>query len=90
MSAQRTPREYYFDTETFINIIHELERIPERPPSRNDPTANSNMTSASLERWQKLFGLTASEVQTVITEMRVIDIEQTLNATSAETLQKWP
>jgi hypothetical protein len=90
MSAHRIPHQYYFDTETFIDIIHELERIPERLPSRNDSTANSNVTSASLERWQKLFGLTASEVQTVITEMRAIDIEQTLKDTSAETLQKWP
>jgi hypothetical protein len=90
MSARRTFHTYYFNTRTFIDIVHELERIPERTPSRNDSTADGNVTSTSLKRWQELFGLKVSEVQIVITEMRAVDIEQTLNNASDGTLRKWP
>jgi hypothetical protein len=79
---------YYFDVDTFIEIVLELELYPERAiPPRTD-SLTDDITNAVIERWQKLFGLTADEVRVLYTEFK--DDEKKEVQLSEEIQRIWP
>jgi hypothetical protein len=88
MFSPKTYSKYHIHTDTFIDMVHELEQIPERAPSRNDSIIEK-LTIAELERWKKLFGFTTGEAGHIIAEQRIHDATKIVKP-SAETLQKWP
>jgi hypothetical protein len=54
---------YYFDTDTFIEIVLELELYLERAPPPDTGFLVDDTTDAIIERWQELFGLTEDEIR---------------------------
>jgi hypothetical protein len=54
---------YYFDTDTFIEIVLELELYLERAPPPDAEFLVDDTTDAIFERWQELFGLTEDEIR---------------------------
>lgn len=88
MSWSGVSRIYYFDTDSFIDIVHDLEELPEtgpQPRSRNDSIVE-NITPTDLERWRKVFGVAAPEARYMIAQTR----GRERPPPSAEALQAWP
>jgi hypothetical protein len=78
---------YYFDTETFIAIIHELEELPEMPLQLYASQIDS-LAPADIDRWMSVFGVTADEAKYIICAFRYgghprVQIPD-------EILEKWP
>lgn len=78
--------QYYLDTDTTISIVHELEKIPLRAPSRNDSVIQPP-TTADISRWQRLFGLTAAEAKEELLEHRARPIKY---VPEHKSIKRWP
>lgn len=86
MSHPSNFNRYFFDTDTFINIVHELEEIPERPLTRNDSVVD-DLTDEHIELWRKLFGLTIEEARYLIRSNRALEDRTVI---PDEALREWP
>lgn len=84
MPCRRERRCYYFDTDDFIDIVHELEEIPETAPGQDHATSDT-VTETDVQQWQKLFGMGALESRYFIAHIRGLDL-----VPSEETLKAWP
>ncbi|OAL06930.1 hypothetical protein IQ06DRAFT_288762 [Phaeosphaeriaceae sp. SRC1lsM3a] len=73
MSFREVRRTYYFDTDEFIDIVHDLEGVPEIPSSSDDATFYEN-AQAKLERWQKIFSIGAPEARYLLYQVRELDL----------------
>jgi hypothetical protein len=79
---------YYFDTDTFIEIVLELELYLERAPLPHADSLVDDTTDAIIERWQQLFGLTEDEIRTLYNEVK--DDEKS-DVQLSEAIQRlWP
>lgn len=87
MSSPISRCKFYFHTDTFIEIILELELYPEADLLHRADSFADDITGADIDRWQKLFGLTADDARYFIAESR--DVEEETQY-SDETLRKWP
>lgn len=83
MPAREISRNYYFDTDDFIDVIHEVEEIPETAPAEDG--ASSNVMEADIERWQKLFGMSALDSRYLTAQVREMDLVPAKDA-----LEAWP
>jgi hypothetical protein len=80
-------KQYYFDTEVFIDIVHDIERIPSRPPPKDDVLAQ-NVPTDQLHRWQEVFGLNASDARLIIADTQAGAFDR--RKISEEMIDKWP
>jgi hypothetical protein len=87
MSQPRESKKYFFDTNTFIDIVHELEEIPDRPRERNDSTTTS-VDRADIEIWQNLFGISFEEARYLIQLQR--EPGENKRTIPDEIIQNWP
>jgi hypothetical protein len=78
---------YYFRTNTFISIVLELELYPISNSFSLPEDLADDIEGADIERWQKLFGLTADEARHFVAAHRGDKKERQY---SEETRQKWP
>jgi hypothetical protein len=86
MSQHSNFNRYFFDTDTFINIVHELEEIPERPLTCND-SAVDDLADEYIDLWRKLFGLTIEEARYLIRSNRALEDRIVI---PDETIREWP
>jgi hypothetical protein len=84
MPSRKERRCYYFDTDDFIDIVHELEEIPETAPAQDDASSDI-VAEADVEQWQKLFGMGVLESRYLIAHVREMDL-----VPSEEALEAWP
>lgn len=87
MPSKTLEKTYYFTTDTFIDIVHDIERIPERAPPRTDYVTQA-ITTAQLNRWRELFGLDHDESRIIIADVRA-DAD-TRCEPSEDVRQLWP
>ncbi|OAL49181.1 hypothetical protein IQ07DRAFT_645167 [Pyrenochaeta sp. DS3sAY3a] len=79
---------YYIRTDTFINIVHELETIPIQGSYRKDSVIPT-ISNEDLVRWQRLFGFTASESTNEIYNHRQYRAKFA-SPPCYNSVQKWP
>jgi hypothetical protein len=87
MAQPHQNKKYFFNTDTFIDIVHELEELPVRPRVRNDSVITS-ITRAEIEIWQNLFNLPADDARHLIGMHR--EPAENKRTIPVEILQDWP
>jgi hypothetical protein len=89
MSSEVFETLYYFHTDTFIAIIHDLELVQAQRRALN-ASISRTITKADLVRWETLFGLVRPDTRVVIAGARCTSRRQHYQTPTDETLQQWP